>query len=254
MTRPRAPERCRIATALAIALLGALHAPAAQALGAGAAETWRSTLDPAHTWHWDTEALQGPENHRCRQPRHELRPRDATGAPVVEQRIVCDGLEITLRAGADGRTVLGGLGGLQEPVQRVQVAAGPLAAVHELLRAHLGTTMGYSAERVHHVERWMTRSLRGRLLQHLARPRRGLVPSVPFDPWTGADEVPERLWLEPAAVAGDAALVPMHAALTGIGRADHRVTYALRRENGRWLVDDIRYLDGDVTLRTLLAR
>lgn len=170
------------------------------------------------------------------------------------QRITCDGLELTLQHGPDARAVLAGPGGLREPVQRLRTDAGPLAAVHELLRAHTGTPMGYSAARVRHVARWITPSLRERLLQHLARHRPGKVPSVPFDPWTGAEEIPERLWLEPAAVAGDAALVPVHAELTGIGRADHRVTYALRRAGGRWLVDDIRYLDGDVTLRSLLAR
>ncbi len=244
---PRRPARV-------CALLGALIAPTAWATGAAADETWQSMAEPSRTWRWNAEALQGPDDHRCRRPRHELRRPEAAGTGAPLQRITCDGLELTLSHSADGRALLAGPGGLQESVQRVQGDAGPLAAAHGLLRAHLGTTMGFSAERVHHVARWMTRSLRERLLQHLARPRHGLVPSVPFDPWTGAEELPERMWLEPAAVAGDAALVPVHAELTGIGRADHRVTYALRRENGRWLVDDIRYLDGDVTLRALLAR
>lgn len=254
--RPGPPARWPTGpAAIALALAVALQAPAVYAAGAAAAETWQSTADPARTWRWNAEGLQGPDDHRCRRPRHELRRQDAAGAAASVQRIACDGLELTLHLGGDGRTaVLAGPGGLREPVHRVHADAGPLAAVHELLRAHTGTPMGHSAARVQHVARWITPSLRERLLQQLARPRRGQVPSVPFDPWTGAEEIPERMWLEPAADVGDAALVPVHAELTGIGRADHRVTYALRRAGGRWLVDDIRYLDGDVTLRTLLAR
>lgn len=273
-------RRRRVAVALACALvtLAALSGAPAAAAGAAAAETWQSTLDPARTWRWNAASLEGPDDHRCRRPRHELRrlepvetpaavpgapPRDAEARlralglhlrPVPTQRIACDGLALALLHGADGRAAIAGPGGLLEPVRRTGADDGPLAAVHELLRAHTGTPMGHAAERVRHVERWITRELRDRLLRQLARPRRGTVPAVPFDPWIGADEIPDRLWLEPAAVAGDGALVPVHAELGGSGRADHRITYALRRSGGRWLVDDIRYLDGDVTLRELLAR
>lgn len=267
----RAPIRAALCLALTLLWPGD-----ALAAGAGAAERWQA-IDGRDDWQWDARSVRGPDGWRCGAPRHQLVRMDAPDVapalgvdaaqaaarlralgvsrpPALTHRIACDDVVLYRVPVAFDRALLIAPGRAQA-VRRLAIDDGPLATVQSLLLGHVGATTGVSSLPLPALSRWLSPSLLAAIRLHRARPRaRFAVPAVPFDPFTGADEVPSRLALETPVSAGGVAMVTLHAVLEGAAREDHRATLVLRRTGGRWLVDDVRYLDGDITLKALLAR
>jgi len=74
------------------------------------------------------------------------------------------------------------------------------------------------------------------------------VPPIDGDPFTDSQEYPSRFALGAAAVEGDVAEVPV---AFDDGARRRVVVYRLRRRDGAWRVDDLRY-EGGSSLRELL--
>jgi hypothetical protein len=109
--------------------------------------------------------------------------------------------------------------------------------------------MGFTPESVARKRSLLTPGLGGAIGTYFARPfPEDEVPPIAGDPFTDSQEYPTRFTLGPSASGGADAVV----AVSFAGDVRHRrVDFVLRREEERWLLDDLRYEDGS-TLRALL--
>lgn len=125
--------------------------------------------------------------------------------------------------------------------------------------------MPISREGVARAKPFLTARLHGLLVHELDRADEAVAanggpgqfkPFVVGDVFTGSEELPDDFRIGRSAIAADAARVPVTSTWrrpNESGDTTRDVTAVLRREGGRWLVDDVVYPDGN-TLVDLLSR
>lgn len=124
----------------------------------------------------------------------------------------------------------------------------PAGTVQHLLESHMAGDMGFDTASIARKRRWLTGSFATRIHGYLARPiSADEVPDINGDPFTDSQEYPTRFSVRVGSRANDVAVVPVR--FTD-GYAARLVSYVLRREDGAWRVDDIRYERGP-TFRAL---
>ena len=168
--------------------------------------------------------------------------------PLLTLRLSCDGGVFDFHLLAPDRALLG-LDGIVWRLQRRGAWPSPEAAVRDLLHLHFIGDMGFSRATVARKRSHLSPDLARAIDAYFARPQSAhAAPAIDGDPFTDAQEYPDRFAVGRAVIDGASARVAV-----GLGEAaSARVVHVLlRRSGGRWRVDDLRSDDGR-TLRQLL--
>lgn len=191
-------------------------------------------------------------------------PAPATGAaagagvarlPVLTLAVRCDAGLFDYHFDGAGRVLLG----LDDTIwvfERERPAGGPEAVVLDLLEEHLTGDMAFTASAFAPRLRFLSPSLAQQVADYFARSHpANEPPPVNGDPITYSQEYPRRFVLSTRAVpAGPGRLARGHASVPVTfrdGARDREVTFDLVLVAGSWLVDEIRYEDGNTLSRLL---
>lgn len=148
-----------------------------------------------------------------------------------------------------GRTLMLGLDQVVWSLYLDQPDTSPESVTLGLLRDHMTHDLAFTAETVLRKGDFLTRGLTGAIAVYFAAPQSpDEAPLINGDPFTDSQEYPTGFVLGEALLQDSEAIVPV---LFQDFDRQKRVEMVLHREGSRWLVDDLRYPDGE-TLRELL--
>jgi hypothetical protein len=170
--------------------------------------------------------------------------------PIATLRVGCTNAGFDFHRTSGGELLLG-LDNVVWTLRPVRTAATAPEIVQELLVTHFTHDMAFTRESVADKRRFLSAALQARLTRYLAAPQSpDEAPDIDGDPFTDSQEYPDRFTLGAARTTAARTIVPVHFADASSKR---RVDYALIREGGRWVVDDLVDERGQ-SLRALLAR
>jgi hypothetical protein len=169
--------------------------------------------------------------------------------PVLTMQVSCETGVFDYHRIAPGKLLLG-LDNVVWTLSNEKAARSPEAAVLDLYAVHMSGDMGFTPALVESKRRFLTKGLNAEIDAYFARPApKDEPPVINGDPFTGTQEYPTRFSLEPAAISGAEATVPF---VFTDGARKRTVTAVLRKDGSAWLLDDLRYEDGE-TFRKLLG-
>ncbi len=169
--------------------------------------------------------------------------------PVLTWRVTC------ANAGFDYHLLPGGMAllGLDQVVWRIKrtgSAGTPEVAVVEFLREHMTRDMAFTRSSVAAKKPLLTNGLARAIEEYFTRPApKDEPPAINGDPFTYSQEYPAGFVIGRVVAAGARATVPVQ--FMELGGRKKLVELRMRRIEGRWLVDDLLYPDGQ-TLRGFL--
>lgn len=137
--------------------------------------------------------------------------------------------------------------------QSARPDSGPAAVVREFYAFHFAHDMAFTRAAVRARSRWLAPDLLAHIGAYFARPSDpNEVPDIDGDPFTDSQEYPRSFQVGVARIVGDTARVPV-AMLWPEG--DRRmVRVLLVRVGGAWRITDLRYANGEPSLRELLDK
>lgn len=129
----------------------------------------------------------------------------------------------------------------------------PAGVVQAFYAFHFSHDMGFDRAAVRARSRWISPDLLAHIGAYFARPSDpNEVPDIDGDPFTDSQEYPRSFQVGVARTQGDTARVPV-AMLWPEG--DRRVVRVLLvRVSGAWRITDLRYANGEPSLRELLDK
>jgi hypothetical protein len=162
--------------------------------------------------------------------------------PVPSTRLSCDSGVLELHR-ADAATLLVAI---DEAIITLSRAPGTLApdtspagVVERLLEHHFAGNFAFDKAHFASHAPWLTTQLTARITKYMSTPRdESQAPAINGDLFTDSQEHPTRFSVSLGTVKGEAAAVPVRFAF---GRRGRSVEYFLKRENGAWRVNDLRY-------------
>ncbi|HEY0783887.1 MAG TPA: DUF3828 domain-containing protein, partial [Thermoanaerobaculia bacterium] len=108
--------------------------------------------------------------------------------------------------------------------------------------SHLRGDMGFTTLSVKAKERWFTADLYARLRDELRKPvPEGDAPNIEGDPFTDAQEYPDRFEVGKATLVGLKAQVPVTFHFKEKGTKSWKLTVVLVQNGGGWQIDDFLY-------------
>jgi hypothetical protein len=127
-------------------------------------------------------------------------------------------------------------------------AATPAGAVRALLARHVAGDMHFTPETVASIRHALSATLASAVVEYFARLRTDEPPPVNGDPFTDSQEYPDRFIVEGTGVRDARAIVRV---VFSSGARSNPVEFLLVQDGAHWLLDDMRYDDGN-TFRALL--
>ncbi len=122
-------------------------------------------------------------------------------------------------------------------------ATSPAGVMQRFLEAHFAGDMGFDAASVAAKHTFFTDVLRDRMKKYFAKPSSpNETPVIDGDPFTDSQEYPTRFAVGAGTITGERATVVVRFA---DGYRIRPVTFALRRAQSGWLMDDITYNTGE---------
>jgi hypothetical protein len=168
--------------------------------------------------------------------------------PIATLRVGCANAGFDFHRTSAGELLLG-LDNVVWTLRPIGTATTPAEIVQELLITHFTHDMGFTSASVARKRAFLSAALQSRIAQYLDAPQSpDEAPEIDGDPFTDAQEYPDRFTLGAARTTGRRTTIPVHFA---DAHSKRRVDYVLVREGPRWVVDDL--VDGrGHSLRTLL--
>jgi hypothetical protein len=128
-------------------------------------------------------------------------------------------------------------------------AESPEGRTQRFLEAHFSADMGFTADNVKSHRAGFSKSLDGAMARYFARPTpEDEVPAIDGDPFTDSQEYPSRFSVGKARVSGDQAEVAVR---FSDAFSERRILYLLKREDGAWQLDNLRFSSGETLLGLL---
>ena len=118
----------------------------------------------------------------------------------------------------------------------------PEGVVQRFLEAHFADHMGFTKETVSAKRATMTKALNEKIRAYFAAPGDpDDAPAINGDPFTDTQEYPTRFAVRSNNLSAEGIVIPVEFA---DAFAKRTVLFELKRQNGRWLINDLIYDDG----------